>query len=104
MIPLIKLEGVNSQIFNITPTAITFFTKATPHLCKQLCGDASVCEDGASIIIVGGLPLQVKNSCGSITKALIDLRKAQEKEIIAFRKKLDKEDWEPQEGDDDDQF
>lgn len=105
MISVIKLEGVNNQIFNVAPSAITMFTKATPHLCRQLCGDASVCEDDASIVLVGGLPLQVKNSCDSIFKALADLKKAQEKEVINFRKKLDKEEWETlEEDEDDDEF
>jgi hypothetical protein len=93
MVGLIKLTSVGNDPFFINPLHITFFTPSTPELCNSICGNADACVPGATTMLIGSLPLQMKDSPKEIISALIRLRDAQNNAAIKLLKDRTKEDW-----------
>lgn len=99
MIGLIKLTSVDNQAFFINPIQITMFTESTPEFCGALCGNPNSCVKGATTMLVGSLPLQLKDTPKDIISALIRLRDQQHQVAINLMKDRSKEDWQREDDD-----
>jgi hypothetical protein len=99
MVPgLIKLSipsvpGGKDQPCYINPMMLTFFTPSTESFVAGIGGNPEAVIPGATVILIGGLPLQVRESHKDIISAIVRLRDQAEDHILGFKKKLEKEDW-----------
>lgn len=97
MIGLIKLIGVDDNSYYINPMGISLFANSSPDLCRALGADPRAHIPGCSVIVVNGLPLQVRDNPQEIVSSLTRLKRKQEDSLLELKKRVDRDEWQDDE-------
>ena len=100
MIGLIRLTGPDGSHFFLNPGMITFFAPNSTSLCESLGIHPERSTGRGSVILIGGIPIQVQEVPNAIINALTRLRKKAEDNLLDVRKRADREPWEEDDEDD----
>lgn len=93
MIGIIRATGIDGQVYRINVSFVSLYTPSTPELCYSLSGNKNAYHEGATIIVAGGMPIQVLEDCEYLDGQLEVLRRENEDRALQLGKEFEKDSW-----------